>query len=347
MMEPRWDSSNKRWECSTGSGENRVWYRTKIPGEKGREVCLQKRENALYGPSDELEPGSLEEFIETVWWPRTKASSTKATMDGYKSVLRRAIAPFYSYQLEQLRLEVLQPWVSNSTKHPKTVHNEYRVMSGILQLAHLTGRYNRLDHKLVVLPEIEETWAVEGLEPENIAKILAAAKGTIFEGPIWSAAFLGLRRNEVCGLKKGHVKLEPTQAVITLQHNRQVGIETNKLKSKKRGATRVLTVPREMGERLLSFGAHDGLYVFHGIRGKPIHPNDITECMIPICAQAGAKHVAFKDLRSSCRSNLNAAGVDDVVCMAILGHSSMKTSLIYQDNRASRQVDAFARLLSG
>lgn len=284
--------------------------------------------------------------METVWWPRTKAKGTKATLDGYKSILRRSVGQFYGYLLDELTLPVLQAWVSGMDKEPKTVHNEYRVLSSILELARLTGCYSRNDHKLVVLPEVGERWAVEGLDPANIEKILLAAKGTVYEGPIWAGAFLGLRRNEVCGLKKGHIRISGETATITIQHNRQPGVETDKLKSKKKGATRVLDVPATLAMTLLAFGSHDGLYLFHGEEGKPIHPNMITRCMAPICERAKARPIQFKDLRAACRSNLSAAGAPDVVIMAILGHSTFKTSMIYQDNRAGRQVEAFSRLVS-
>lgn len=339
-MNPRWDQGNQRWECSLGSGKNRVWFRCKIAGEAGRETCAEKKRLHLEGPKP-LMPGSLAEFIECVWWPRVKAGTTQATRDGYLSTLKLEISKFYSWQITDLRLEVLQPWVSQMRLGPKTVHNRYRVMSSILDLAHKTGRYPMLDHKLVVLPEIPESWAVEGLEIENIAKLLAAANGTIWEGPIWSAVFLGLRRNEVCGLKKGHVVLEGEEATITLQDNRQPKGETKKLKNRATGEVRALRVPRAFADKLLSFGSHDGLYVFHGKTGKPICPSSLTVNTPKLCAQGGAVRLAFKDLRAACRSNLEAAGVSAVVIMQILGHRDYKTSLRYQDKRMSKQIEAF------
>lgn len=342
----RWDPSNRRWECSIGSGKNRRWFRSRIEGDEGKRTVEAKREHALNGVKP-LKPGTLAEFVETVWWPRTKAKTTKATRDGYLGILKREIARFYGYQLDDLTLEVMQPWVSNMEHEPKTVHNIYRVLSSILDIAHKTGKYLRLDHKLVVLPEVAERWAVEGLEPENIAKLLSAAQGTIYYGPLWTAAMLGLRRNEVCGLKKGHIKLHEDRAVITVQDNRQPGIETNKLKSKTKGQARVLEVPRFLGEKLASFGAgHDGLYLFHNEIGKPIHPNKITRCMFGFCTKAEIKQLKFKDLRAACRSNLSAVGVEDLVIMQILGHSTFKSSKVYQDQRGSRQIEAFSKLVS-
>lgn len=345
-VNPRWDAANRRWEASIGSGKNRKWFRCKIEGDTGRAVVVQKVEKYLHGPAP-LKPGSLAEFVEGVWWPRTKAKCTSSTTREYKAILRRHVSKFYGSNIADIGLAELQAWVDGMDGSAKTIRNAFGVMSGILELARLTGKYPKNDHKLVVLPETERRWAVEGLEPANVERILAVAKGTVYEGPIWAAAFLGLRRNEICGLKKGHVRFVGSHALVSIQDNRQAHEETNKLKSKARGEARVIAVPNEMAEKLLSFGAgNDGLYVFHGERGGPIYPNKITKAMERFCQTPGVTPICFKDLRAACRSNLSAAGVPDVVIMQILGHSVFKTSLLYQDNRESRHLEAFARLTS-
>lgn len=341
MMEPRWDESNKRWECSLGSGKTRTWFRSKVQGPEGLEIVLNKRKAHVEGPAP-LRPGSLAEFIEKVWWPRTKPKCTAETQRVYKITLGKHISPFYGYLLDELRLEVLQPWVSSLEAHPKTVRNIYGIMQGILELAHQTGRYACLDHKLVILPTVVKKKRT-GLEASNIAKLLEASKGTPLEGPIWAGGYLGLRRNEVCGLKVPHIALQGDGAIITVQDNRQAIGETNKLKSKPQGEARVLHVPRWMGEKLLSFREDGAIYLFHA-DGKPIHPKRITNNMAPICKKAGLPPMRFHDLRHACRSNLSAAGVPEVVIMSILGHTDYQASLGYQDERAERQRDAFSRL---
>lgn len=337
-VNPRWDAANRRWEASIGSGKTRKWFRCKIEGETGRAVVVQKVEKYLHGPAP-LRPGSLAEFVESVWWPRVKAGCTPATIKGYRFALKGHVSKFYSWQLADIRLEALQPWVSSMGLSPKRVRNVFGVMAGILELAHKMGRYPHRDHKLVVLPEVVRERKA-GLELANVEKLLAVAKGTPMEGPIWAAAFLGLRRNEVCGLKKGHVE----KGKITVRHNRQTHGETEKLKSKPLGAERVLNVPDWMSDRMAAFGAHDGIYLFHDGKGRPIHPDAISKAMPALCTAAGIPALRFHDLRAAARSNLSALGVPDLVLMDILGHSSIETSLIYQDARAERMVEAFDRL---
>lgn len=345
LMKPRWDESNKRWECSLGSGTNRVWFRCKIPGEQGKLVCLEKRERHLHGPAP-LMPGSLAEFIESVWWPNVKVKCTPSTIRGYRYVVEKHISRFYAMQINDMRLEVMQGWVSGlaAEASPKRVHNIFSILAGILELARLTDRYHRLDHRLVALPEIEQTSRMN-LTIEKVGKLLAAARGTEMEGPVWTASNLGLRRNEVCGLKRPHVEIHGDTATIAIQDNRQPQGESNKLKSKRRGKKRQLDVPRQMAEKLLSFADSNSLYIF-SYNEKPIHPDRLTKRMAGLCATAGVEHMQFKELRSACRSNLKAAGVPEVDIMRILGHSSYKTSLLYQDERPAAIVEAFQKLLN-
>lgn len=342
-MEPRWDESNKRWECSIGSGKSRTWFRSKVEGEEGRSLVLEKRKTALEGPAP-LRPGSLEEFIEKVWWPRIKPSCTTETQRLYKGTLERRISFFYGRQIEDIRLEDLQPWVSSLDVSPKTAQSIFGILAGILELAYKTGRYSRKDHQLVVLPTIVKT--VKPATPvEQIRKIMASSEGTVLEGPIWTAAHLGLRRNEVCGLKVPHIEIGEDYAKVTVQDNRQACGETNKLKSKPTGQARVLHLPKWMGEKLLSFREPDAIYLFHA-DGKPIHPKRITNNMAPICKKAKVPKIGFHDLRHACRANLSRAGVPEVMIMQILGHSDYKTSLGYQGEEAGRQKEAFSKLAS-
>ena len=341
-MEPRWDDKNKRWEASLGTGPNRRWFRCKVAGDEGKRICAQKKNSYLEGPAPLL-PGCLGEFVETVWWPRIKASCTSETRRMYKGLVDKHISPFYHRQLEGIRLEDLQPWVMGIELSAKSVHNIFGVMSGILELAHKVGRYSRKDHRLVVLPEIVKQQRM-AIDIDKVKRIIEASKGSVLEGPIWTAAYLGLRRNEVCGLKYGHVEIGKDGAKLTVQDNRQACGETQKLKSKPTGQSRVLHVPKWMGEKLLSFSANS-IYLFNA-DGKPIHPKRITVGMERICEAAGVERMRFHDLRHACRSNLSAAGVPEVVIMQILGHTDYQASLGYQGEQAGRQMDAFDRLAS-
>lgn len=363
-VEPRWDASNQRWETSLGSGKHRRWFRSKKAGEAGRLTVIKKRqafERELDGPEPMI-PGCLGEFIETVWWPRTKVRCTTSTLKGYKSILEDHISVFYGYQVTSLTLEVLQPWISAiaselietkdksgrvvsvKQRSPKRTKNIFDLLKSILELAKKTRRYPFDDHRLVELAPIPERKERTDFDVELVRKLCKASEGTSVEGPVYIASHLGLRRNEVCGLKKSDVQIFQGHAEITLRSNRQSHGEEQRLKSKRPGQEHSLRIPRSVGEKILGFAEHGGIYIFHDGHNKPIAPDRITKSMPELCERAKVQRVTFHDLRAACRSNLQAAGAQETMIQAILNHSSIKTSRKYQDRRPNDEMEMLAKL---
>jgi integrase len=302
----------------------------------------------LEGPSAPNK-GSLAEFVETTWWPRTKLKCQESTLTGYRSILDTHFGKWWGYPLEAIRLNDLQDWVNSIQASPKRIRNIFGVMTAILELAAKVNRYPHQDHKLVILPSVIKRKERNDLDHALISELLrlAQTKNKSLAGPIWAASFLGLRRNEICGLKRGHIELSGDMAIITIQDNRQKFGETQKLKSKAEGERRVLSVPRAWGETLLSFGPNNAIYIFHDGEGKVIHPDRITKGFKELAILAGRPTLTYHNLRSACASNLREAGVSPQVIADILGHSSVDMTTIYQDKRSRELLDAFSRIASG
>lgn len=343
-MRVRWDQSNKRWEASIGAGKERRWIRSRKEGEEGRLLVESRLEELLHGPAP-LPPGSLAEFIEQVWWPTIKVDTTFGTSRLYKATIANHFGELEPLRMDSLRQAQLQHWVAKLSdgRSPKTVRNIFGILTGILEMAWKSGRVNHQDWRLVRLPRVVRR-RKEGLTSAEIDAIAIAAAGTPMAGPVFAASRLGLRRNEVCGLKRPHVKLTKDRAVVEVTDNRQIHGEEARLKSKAPGETRRLVIPRSWGERLLTFAPSDSLYLFLGDEGGPIHPNIITKSMPMLCEKAGVAPTTFHDLRHAAAGSLRRAGVPESLIKDVLGHSSVNTTLIYLDQQADEMLAAFSRL---
>lgn len=343
-MRVRWDQANSRWEASVGSGKNRVWFRSKVAGETGKLAVIAKLQEYLEPP--EVAPGTLAEFVEKVWWPTAKPTLSDRSVESYLSIYNHHIRAIESHRLVDMRLPVLQQWISEigRTRAPKTTVSIYSVLRTILQMAYDLGDYPHRDFERVKLPSIPKKTGVQALSPEEIKKLLTAAKGKSIEGPIWAAAFLGLRRGEVAGLKIPHINLLDDRAIITVTDNRQSKGREGRLKSKAEGETRRIAVPRPFGEKLLSFSRPGSMYLFTVQGGKPIAPDSLTKAVPELCAKAGIPKVNFHALRHSCASNLRSAGVPESMIKDILGHSGLAMTAHYLHTRDQEMVDAFARV---
>ena len=350
-MRGRWDESNKRWEASLGSGKARRFFRSRIEGPIGRDIVEAKLKAVLDGP-DPLAPGSLAEFIEEVWWPmlKTPGKTTMATRKGYKRNLDLHIEPIQSMQLSQFNLTTLQAFADSLTAKGlsgKSVHNVFGTLTSCLAYAHKAGRITNQDYRLVALPEILP-YEAQTLTASEIDRLLVTARehAPECEGPIWAAANLAIRSNEMQGLKRSHVKILSDRAEVNLQDNRQGHGEESRLKGKKRGQIRKLTIPKAWGEKLLGFGDPDSLYLFN-YQGKPIAAGRASKAMPMLCKLAKIPRARFHDLRHSCATNLRQKGVPETVIQrAILGHASMATTMRYLDDRSDEVLAAFARLTS-
>lgn len=343
-MRVRWDQYNKRWEASVGSGKGRRWIRSKKEGEEGRLLVEARLEELLHGPAP-LPPGSLAEFIEQTWWPTVKIDTTIATRQLYKSIITNHFGSLEPLRMDSLRQQALQQWVAQLSvgRSPKTVRNCFGLLAGILEMAWKSGRVGHQDWRLVRLPKVTRQRR-EGLTQADQDSLIKAAAGGPMAGPIFAASFLGLRRNEVCGLKRPHVRILTDRAIVEVSDNRQTHGEEARLKSKAPGETRRLVIPKEWGERLLSFAPPDSLYLFLGDGGAPIHPNVITRSMPALCEAAGLPPTTFHDLRHAAAGSLRRSGVPETLIKDILGHTSVDTTLIYLDQQADEMLAAFGRL---
>ena len=216
-MEPRWNEKQQRWIASTGSGKNRRWAKSRIPGEQGKAIC-QRKLNKLYqdveGPKP-LPPGSLAEFIEEVYWPMQHAHE-QSTKDTYRQKVLDHIAPLFLHKVEDIKFTDLQNWVndlqskkkinrftlkdgtkkvvvSDQAISTKTVRDVYFILSEILTVAHRLKRVTTDFWKLVEIPDLPVRAPV-ALEPAEVKKLLNHIEGTWIEGPVWASVTLGLRR---------------------------------------------------------------------------------------------------------------------------------------------------------
>lgn len=363
-VDAKWYEKSKRWQCSVGSGKNRQWFYSKVEGEQGRIAAERKKTDFLEGPQ-QFPPGSFGHFVEKVYWPTAATQHKTSTKKGYRQILNADLARFDFVQLNDLSFEMLFAFIEELKARDlsaKRIRNVWSVMDEVLTMALNLKRTTTTDFKSIKTPKVPRKTTRRNLDFTLIHKLLTAAKGMSIEGPIFAASFFGMRRNEVCGLKKTHIELLSDRAIVTIQDNRQTHGEEDSLKNWEEGECRILHVPLELGQKLLSYGeGHDGIYLFHDHHNKPINPDRITKDMPIVCEKAGVPKVKymlggverekfavdFKSLRAAFRSNMSALGIVDVDrIMEMMGHQDEATSRRYQDIRDDEMLSGFRAFLS-
>ncbi|MBQ2818803.1 MAG: site-specific integrase [Clostridia bacterium] len=176
---------------------------------------------------------------------------------------------------------------------------------------------------------------------EEVKQLLELVKDDEIYISILLAAYYGLRRSEVIGLKWSAIDFtENTLIVRHTVHSTEEGIVAkDRLKTK--SSYRALTLEpfvrgellrhREKQERMKkvmrsTYSKEYTDYVCVDALGELIEPNYVTDHFKVVLKEKGLKPVRFHDLRHSCASLLLANGVPMKMIQDWLGHSDMGTT---------------------
>ena len=202
------------------------------------------------------------------------------------------------------------------------------------------------------IPKVEQqAWTAEELQA-----FLRAAGHRLFPA-LWVAAFTGMRRNELLGLRWADFDA----ANATLSINRglvAIGYELHETRGKTPNARRridldpttttILTTWRDWQHaEQHAAGIDSPEWIFTDGSGEPIHPHAISQTFERIARRAGVPVNRLHDLRHTHGTLLIKAGVPVKVVSERLGHATPAFTIdTYQHVLPGMQADA-ARLFEG
>jgi integrase len=217
---------------------------------------------------------------------------------------------------------------------PKTVYEIHLVIRGALADAVRRGLVSRnvalVAHapRLRSIPKVEpRSWTAEQLR----AFLRAAAGHRLFPA-LWVAAFTGLRRGELLGLRWGDFD----ERAATISINRgliAIDYEVHETRGKTPNARRridldpttlsVLTAWRHWQHaEQAAAGIQTAGWMFTDGKGEPVHPHAVSQAFERIARRAGVPVIRLHDLRHTHGTLLISAGVPVKVVSERLGHAT-------------------------
>jgi integrase len=197
---------------------------------------------------------------------------------------------------------------------------------------------------------------------EQLAAFLQSTRGDRLHELWYTAAFTGLRRGELLGLRWSDVtwpeeddqpgRLRVRRGIVSVDGRaeisspkteagaRDVAIDPGTVVAMRRQAARQLEDHDKWGDAWQDTG-----YVFTIENGQPIHPERLTKLFCEALGQAKLPRIRLHDLRHTHATLGLEAGIPVKVISQRLGHSSTRiTQDVYQHVLREQQNDAAVRI---
>lgn len=247
-----------------------------------------------------------------------------------KSVTALDIENFYSYCFNELKLKgtTIQRFHANIHKAMKyAVKHDLIVANPMNKVERPKGQ--KYTGSFYTVSELEE--------------LFEAAKGDPCEFPILMAAFYGLRRSEIMGLRWRAIDFENN--LITIDHTvvqcmcDGTTITVEKDRTKNQSSCRSMPLVPQYRDLLLRMKVRqeccrklcgncytESEYIFVNDMGEPYQPNYVTQHFKLVLRKNHLRSIRFHDLRHTCASLLLKNGVPMKDIQEWLGHSSYNTT---------------------
>ncbi len=228
----------------------------------------------------------------------------------------------------------IKPYYASIRKHLKIIHMmlNYAVSEGDIEV-------NVAEHiNPQVLKKIPQSdFESHPYSKEELAVLRNAVRGDHLESAIMIASYIGVRREEVLGLRWRDIDFDNRCIrichVCRLVKSKVEYSERMKSKSSKRVAVMIdplrdylleLKKQQEEDKKLFGSGYYDTDLVCRWNDGRPINPNNLTVGFSRLIKKAGLRHTRFHDLRHSVATIIIEETGDLTLASAALGHSDTK-----------------------
>ena len=312
-------------------------------------------------------------FLEK-WLKMMKTTVKATTYSAYEQTIRKKVIPYFTEHHPGLRLtEVTAQQIQDYYTHEmldngltaNTVKHRHANIRKALQYAYVTDLIPNNPATKVELPKIEK-YVGHYYNATQLDQAFKIFKGDPAEFGVITAAFYGLRRGEVVGLKWDAIDFE--QKTITIRHtvtettvdgkSRLILADSTKTKSSFRTLPLVepfeqlllkMKAEQEQNRKLCgSCYCKDYLdYIYVNEIGELVKPGYLTAHIPAVLEQNNMPRIRFHDLRHSCASLLFAQGVAMKDIQAWLGHSTIGTTAnIYTHLDENSKINSANAILS-
>ena len=288
------------------------------------------------------------------WLSLIKSSVEAATFTSYRRIVKDGVAVYFSKLGVTLKEVEQQPkhiqeyynYLLTERNHKATtVRRHHANIRKALQYAVKTDLINSNPADKVDKPKVLP-YTASYYDGDDLNELFEKMRGTRMYLPVLVAAFYGLRRSEVLGLKWSAIDFK--RKTLSICHTVNYAIDDDgvrylvqKDRTKNKSSTRTLPLIPQVEEELLAKKAQDEEYrkvckrsyskefhdyVFVDELGVILNPEYLSASFPKHLEKHGLKKIRFHDLRHSCASLLLKNGINMKAIQEWLGHSNFSTT---------------------
>ncbi len=352
------------------------WIPTGLPvknNKKRAEKMLMEARERFKPPvtRDTVRSDMLFSDYLTEWLKIIKSTVRRTTFSSYSSLVKSVIKPYFEkleVTLDGLKPIHIQTFYTRELERvtSSTVIHYHAVIRRALIYAVKIELLDSNPIDRVERPK-KEHYIPAYYDSQEINRLFELVAGTDLEVPVKLAAFYGLRREEVLGLRWKAIDFE--ENTITINHTvtqieengKTVTVASDTTKTK--SSMRTLPMVPQFRELLLRKKEEQAElrrvcgkcynkefldYVCVNALGERIKPSYLTNSFPAFVVKNGMRRIRFHDLRHSCASLLLANGVSLKHIQEWLGHSDFSTTAnIYAHLDYQSKITSAEAILGG
>lgn len=309
---------------------------------KEAQKCLrkhetQKDEGKIVSPKETTLNELLTEWMDTVVRPYRASSTTY----GYENIIHHVNGEIGMTKVQELKPSQIQKYyaalITEKGLSTNTVRKHHDLLNSVLKYA--------VKHDLLHKNPMESVESPTFVKPdidfynrEEVERLLELCNGHRIELIIKLACMLGLRREEILGLRWDCVDFTNQELEIKRVRT-QAGKDTIVKKPKTDSSRRILFFPDEILELLLQtkeqqnkykelFGPdyHDEGYVYTWEDGSPFRPNYASDLFKKFIEDNQLPYITLHGLRHSFATLASKENIPLFDLSKALGHSSIATT---------------------
>lgn len=349
------------------NGKRTRKYKT-FKTKKEAEIQLARHDVAMEDgyivrPKDITLGDWLDYWMEHMYAPR----SAETTVYSYNLMIDNHIKPSLgNHSLQKLKPATIQQYYTYLMKtkglSPNTVLKHHDLLNTTLKAA--------VKHEYILRNPIEGVDRPKKIiheakvyTPAQLQKLLVLCEDDRLEVVIKLGAYLGLRREEICGLQWDDIDWD-SSTLFVRRARTQVGTNIVVKETKTYASNRKLYMPDDLivalrkeqtkqqkQKDILGEIYETSPYIAVMDGGKPYRPNYVSELFTKFLKKNDMPKIVLHELRHTFASISNDAGVQEFNIGKALGHANVSTTKkIYThlfDDKHTKAVNAVADMLGG